>query len=58
VLTEKLRGSLEQFRPGIPLGRLAESDEQALAAEFLLSGDASFITGAGLPVDGGVSMLG
>jgi NAD(P)-dependent dehydrogenase (short-subunit alcohol dehydrogenase family) len=58
VLTEKLRGSLEQFRPGIPLGRLAESDEQALAAEFLLSADASFITGAGLPVDGGVSMLG
>jgi NAD(P)-dependent dehydrogenase (short-subunit alcohol dehydrogenase family) len=58
VLTDKLRGSLEQFRPGIPLGRLAEPLEQALAAEFLLSADASFITGAGLPVDGGVSMLG
>jgi NAD(P)-dependent dehydrogenase (short-subunit alcohol dehydrogenase family) len=58
VLTEKLHGSLAQFRPGIPLGRLAEPEEQARAAEFLLSADASFITGVGLPVDGGVSMLG
>ncbi|BBY86323.1 short-chain dehydrogenase/reductase SDR [Mycolicibacterium tokaiense] len=58
LLVEKLQGSLEQFRPGIPLGRLAEAEEQAIAAEFLLSSDSSFITGAGLPVDGGVSMLG
>lgn len=58
VLTDKLRGSLEQFRPGIPLGRLAEPDEQAAAAEFLLSADASFITGVEVYVDGGVSMLG
>lgn len=58
LLTEKVHGSLEQFRPGIPLGRLAEAVEQAIAAEFLLSSDSSFITGAGLPVDGGVSMLG
>jgi NAD(P)-dependent dehydrogenase (short-subunit alcohol dehydrogenase family) len=58
VIADKLRGSLEQFRPGIPLGRLAEPVEQAAAAEFLLSADASFITGVGLYVDGGVSMLG
>jgi NAD(P)-dependent dehydrogenase (short-subunit alcohol dehydrogenase family) len=58
VLNDKLRGSLEQFRPGIPLGRLAEPDDQAAAAEYLLSADASFITGVGLYVDGGVSMLG
>jgi NAD(P)-dependent dehydrogenase (short-subunit alcohol dehydrogenase family) len=58
LLTEKVHGSLEQFRPGIPLGRLAEAVEQAIAAEFLLSTDSSFITGVGLPVDGGVSMLG
>lgn len=58
VLTDKLRGSLEQFRPGIPLGRLAEPDDQAGAAEYLLSTDASFITGVALYVDGGVSMLG
>jgi NAD(P)-dependent dehydrogenase (short-subunit alcohol dehydrogenase family) len=58
VLADKLKGSLEQFRPGIPLGRLAEPEEQAAATEFLLSTDASFITGVGVFVDGGVSMLG
>lgn len=58
VLEEKVRGSLEQFRPGIPLGRLAEPEEQAAAAAFLLSQDASFITGIDLYVDGGVSMIG
>ena len=58
VLEEKVKGSLEAFRPGIPLGRLAKPEEQASAAEFLLSQDASFITGIALCVDGGVSMLG
>lgn len=58
LLRTKIEGSLQQFRPGIPLGRLAEPDEQAAAAEFLLSEDAAFITGAALFVDGGVSMLG
>ncbi|WP_022886775.1 SDR family NAD(P)-dependent oxidoreductase [Glaciibacter superstes] len=58
LLKEKVEGSLEAFRPGIPLGRLALPEEQAAAAEFLLSADASFITGTALYVDGGVSMLG
>lgn len=58
LLKEKVEGSLETFRPGIPLGRLATAAEQAAAAEFLLSSDASFMTGASVFVDGGVSMLG
>jgi len=58
LMQDKLHGSLEQFRPGIPLGRLARPEEQAAATEFLLSSDASFITGVALYVDGGVSMLG
>jgi len=58
VLEAKVKGSLEQFRPGIPLGRLAEPEEQAAAAAFLLSSDASFFTGIDLYVDGGVSMVG
>lgn len=58
VLEDKLRGSLEAFRPGIPLGRLSEPEDQAAAAEFLLSPDASFVTGTSVHVDGGVSMLG
>jgi NAD(P)-dependent dehydrogenase (short-subunit alcohol dehydrogenase family) len=36
-----------------PLGRLAATGEIAAFAEFLLSDDAAFITGAALPIDGG-----
>jgi 3alpha(or 20beta)-hydroxysteroid dehydrogenase len=39
-----------------PLGRLAEVSDIADAAVFLCSSDARFITGAGLPVDGGMGM--
>jgi NAD(P)-dependent dehydrogenase (short-subunit alcohol dehydrogenase family) len=37
----------------IPLGRLGRAEEVASAVAFLCSDDASFITGAALPVDGG-----
>lgn len=57
VLRDKLHGSMEQFRPGIPLGRLAEPEEQAAAIDFLLSDDASFITGVSLGVDGGAGIV-
>ena len=36
-----------------PLGRFGQPDDVALAALFLASDDASFITGVTLPVDGG-----
>src|ERR1700761_6331018 len=39
-----------------PLGRLAEVSDIADAAVFLCSNEARFITGAGLPVDGGMGM--
>ena len=39
-----------------PLGRMAEVGNVADAAVFLCSDAASFITGAGLPVDGGMGM--
>lgn len=38
-----------------PLGRIATAEEVAAAAVFLCSGDAGFITGAAIPVDGGRS---
>ena len=39
----------------VPLGRTGRPEEVASAALFLLSEDASFVTGVALPVDGGVT---
>ncbi len=38
-----------------PMGRLARPEEIAAAALFLVSDDASFVTGVALPVDGGAT---
>jgi meso-butanediol dehydrogenase/(S,S)-butanediol dehydrogenase/diacetyl reductase len=46
---------MAKFRERIPLGRAARPEEIAAAIAFLASDDASFITGANLPVDGGTS---
>jgi NAD(P)-dependent dehydrogenase (short-subunit alcohol dehydrogenase family) len=40
------------------LGRLGEPEEIAGPVLFLLSDDASFITGTDLPVDGGYNAMG
>jgi 3-oxoacyl-[acyl-carrier protein] reductase len=40
----------------VPVGRLGRPDEVAAAVRFLASDEAGFITGAVLPVDGGLGM--
>lgn len=43
----------EHLSAGVPLGRLGRAEEVANAALFFASDEASYITGAILPVDGG-----
>lgn len=52
--SDEVRVTLTQM---IPLGRLGRADEVASAALFLASDESSFITGAELPVDGGMAQI-
>ncbi len=47
---------LDQITSSVPLARMATADEIAGAVVFLAGPDAAYITGAILPVDGGLGM--
>ena len=52
-LTEQRRA---EILAGIPLARYATADEVARAVRWVASDEAAYITGAVIPVDGGLGM--
>ena len=46
----------DELLKGIPLGRYASAEEVAAVVVFLASEAAGYVTGAVLPVDGGLGM--
>ena len=56
-MTEELTDELKaKYKEQIPLGRMATADEVASSVVFLASEGAAYITGAVIPVDGGLGM--
>jgi NAD(P)-dependent dehydrogenase (short-subunit alcohol dehydrogenase family) len=53
-----IEGARRRLEQRVPLGRIADPDELARVVRFLLSDDASYIHGAAVTVDGGLTAVG
>ncbi len=58
MLAEVSDKAREHMVSVVPLGRVGQPEEVASAVSFLCSDDAAYITGATIPVDGGMAMGG
>jgi NAD(P)-dependent dehydrogenase (short-subunit alcohol dehydrogenase family) len=59
IVTERYDDRLDRALQGLhPLGRAGRPEDVAAVVGYLLSGDAGFVTGAIVPVDGGRGVLG
>ena len=57
AMTAALPGERQEaYRAAIPAGRFTQPDEVAAVVQFLASAEAGYVTGAVVPVDGGLGM--
>ena len=56
ILAHLPAGRRDQLRAAVPAGRFGTATEVAGAVAYLCGEDAAYVTGAILPVDGGMSM--
>ncbi len=56
MLAELTEETVQAMTESVPVGRIGTTDEVAAAVAFLVSDAAGYITGATIPVDGGLGM--